>query len=211
MTDPNALHGDGINFPFFNLLWSKNSNDEDGDRQVKPSDNGRENKRHTSKSGARPTPIMRVPDTVVFLFGQPHQWYFTSKNGGPDKNKTTIMRKKFGNLTLANIEEVFLNKAASRGEVGDDDVVAYFICSKGDEIERSDEKNAQHASLNSCSTTVDDEASCNIEYFNEKTLRKYRMWSRPTRHYLSRRSLTFPSQKNRVSHHRRVPAAWKKQ
>ena len=74
-------------------------------------------------------PILRVPDTVIFLFGQPHEWYFTSKNGGPDKNKTTILRKRRANLTVANIEEVFLSKAASRG-VGDDDVVAYFISSK---------------------------------------------------------------------------------
>ena len=162
MTDPNALHGDGINFPFFNLLWSKNSADEDDGRRLKPS-----NKANTSKE-APTKPILRVPDTVVFLFGQPHQWYFTSKNGGPDKDKPAILRKRRANLTLANIEEVFLNKAASRGEVGDDDVVAYFISSK------SGSGDSEHqASLDACSAVVDDDTSCDIEYFNRNALRKY--------------------------------------
>ena len=108
--------------------------------------------------------ILRVPDTVVFLFGQPHEWYFTSKNGGPHKNKTTILRKKRVNLTVANIEEVFLTKSASR-DVGEDDVVAYFISSKGDGTE-------QLASLDACNAVADDATSCNIEYLNKQALSK---------------------------------------
>jgi hypothetical protein len=76
---------------------------------------------------------------------------------------------------LANIEEVFLRKAGSRGEVGDDDVVAYFIeCSNGDEAEMVDEKKRENrnASLDACSTVVDNDVACNIEYLNKKTLRK---------------------------------------
>ena len=160
----NALHGDGLNFPFFNLLWSKDSGGNDGDLQS--------DERNISGSKQSSSPPIRVPDTVVFLFGQPHQWYFTSKQ---DKQKTTVLRKRRANLTLANIEEVFLRKAGSRGEVGDDDVVAYFIeCSNGDEAEMVDEKKRENrnASLDACSTVIDNEVACNIEYLNKKTLRK---------------------------------------
>ena len=104
---------------------------------------------------------------MVFLFGQPHQWYFTSKNGGPNKDKTTILRKRKTNLTLANIEEVFLDKAASgtrRGEVGDDDVVAYFISSQ--------ESDGDEDAVAEQNAVVDDDTSCSIEYFNRKSLRE---------------------------------------
>ena len=157
MADPRALHGDGINFAFFNLLWSKS---DDGAKQVvEPSSAGQEGKAGKTSS------ILRVPDTVVFLFGQPHEWYFTSKNGGPHKNKTTILRKKRVNLTVANIEEVFLTKSASR-DVGEDDVVAYFISSKADGTE-------QLASLDACNAVAaEDATSCNIEYLNKQALSK---------------------------------------
>lgn len=139
-----ALEGDGINLSFFNLLWSK-------------SEGG-------SPAGANSQPRLRVPDTVVFLFGQPHQWYFTSKNGGPNKDRTTILRKRRANLTLANIEQEFLKKAASRG-VGDSDVVAYFISSVAG--------NDEHASLDDCNAVVGgSDASCKIEYLNKSALRK---------------------------------------
>lgn len=179
MADPNALHGDGINFPFFNLLWNKTSSEDCGSKRQAKSlgDSDVQNKSHSvgkKGDGSKQAPVLRVPDTVVFLFGQPHQWYFTSKNGGPDKNKTTILRKRRGNLTLANIEEVFLTKASSRGDVKDEDIVAYFISSKGGDVGTSTEEDDhdQVARLDVCSNTVDDAASCNIEYFNRNTLRK---------------------------------------
>jgi hypothetical protein len=126
---------------------------------VEPSSAGQEGKAGKTSS------ILRVPDTVVFLFGQPHEWYFTSKNGGPHKNKTTILRKKRVNLTVANIEEVFLTKSASR-DVGEDDVVAYFISSKADGTE-------QLASLDACNAVAaEDATSCNIEYLNNQALSK---------------------------------------
>ena len=123
-----TLHGDGINFSFFDLLWRK----EDGE-------------------GEAP---LRVPDTVVFKGGLPINWFFTSKNGGSNRDQTMILRKRKTNLTLATIEEVFLDKASSsRGTVGDDDVVAYFIEQRGDD-------------------TAKDSCCCKIEYFNPRTLRK---------------------------------------
>jgi hypothetical protein len=150
-TNSNALNGDGINFAFFDLLWSKFSNEEQ------------------TRADASKSPILRVPDTVLFLFGIPHQWYFTSKNGGPHRDKTSILRKRKANLTLENIEQVFLTKASSlRGGASDDGVVAYFISSKPDST--GDELNA---SLDACNAVVDNEMSCNIEYFNKESLRDF--------------------------------------
>jgi hypothetical protein len=125
MSQLEALHGDGVkvNFALFHLLWSKSSSNDDSQAPL------------------------RVPDTVVFLFGLPHQWYFTTKNGGSSRDQTMILRKRKTNLTLENIEEVFLDKASSRGTVGEDDVVAYFIEQGGTE-------------------------SARIEYFNPRSLRK---------------------------------------
>lgn len=142
MSQPNNLHSDGISFAFFDLLWSKSSSNEHEQRE---------------------SPILRLPDTVLFLFGLPHQWYFTSKNGGPHRDKTTILRKRKANLTLDNIEDVFLTKASSRGGIGDDEVVAYFISSVPE---------TAGVDLNADSTIADIDTSCSIEYFDKKTLRK---------------------------------------
>ena len=57
MSDLSSLSGDGINFSFFNLLWSKSSNasgKEDGNKQ-----DGAKQRTNNKKS-----PILRVPDTV---------------------------------------------------------------------------------------------------------------------------------------------------
>ncbi len=158
-----ALHGDGINFAFFNFLWSKR---EDGDRRKDPFDSGRRRIQSGETKGEEElnTTNLRVPDTVVFLFGQPHHWYFTSNNGGPDKNKSTILRKRRSNLTLANIEEVFLNKA---GEVGEDDVVAYFI-GTNEYPELEGRKNIHVSS----GEEIENGALSSIDYFNKKSLRK---------------------------------------
>ena len=151
-----ALHGDGINVAFFHFLWSKR---EDGDRRSDPFDSVR----GKGEEELKPTNL-RVPDTVVFLFGQPHQWYFTSNNGGPDRNKSTILRKRRSNLTLANIEEVFINKA---GELGEDDVVAYFIGTNDyDELEGRDNMPV------SSGEDIESGALSSIDYFNKKSLRK---------------------------------------
>ena len=153
MTD--TSHGDGINFAFFNLLWSK-------------SDGGTKTKEVADRQGGVKPAILRIPDTVVFLFGQPHQWYFTSKNGGPNKDKTTILRKRRGNLTLANIEEVFLTKSASR-ELGEDDVVAYFISSNGD-----GDGTEQLVNLEAGDAFANNNAPpCTIEYLNQTALKEF--------------------------------------
>jgi len=149
MPQIDALHGDGINFAFYDLLWSKCSSEE------------------KTSSSEKQSRILRLPDTVLFLFGQPHQWYFTSKNGGPHRDKTTILRKRKANLTLKNIEEVFLSKASSKGGIGNDEVLAYFINTN---TERSG--NDLNASMDSYNAIADNEMSCNIEYFDKSSLRK---------------------------------------
>ncbi|KAL7452816.1 hypothetical protein ACHAWC_004535 [Mediolabrus comicus] len=127
------LHGDGVSFSFFQLLWSKEK----------------------EKKNESEVP-MRIPDTVIFQFGVPNVWFFTSKNGGPNRDQTKIMRKRKTNLTIAHIEEVFLDKASSRGTVGDDDVVAYFIEQRQGNTEQDDAS-----------------SFCNIEYFNPRTLHDF--------------------------------------
>ena len=158
MEAPHTLQGDGINFDFFNMLWSKSDDCDRNDVGFESSDNC-----FHGRTGKKENPILRVPDTVIFQFGQPYQWYFTSKNGGADKNKTTILRKRRANLTLAKIKEVFLSKA---GKVGDDDVVAYFISSNRGTDTTSDGR----ASIVGYSSVIKNETACRIEYFNTKML-----------------------------------------
>lgn len=171
MTAPHhALHGDGVNFAFFNLLWSKSEHgdrNKDAERQSDDDNRFRGNGKTKWKGEEQNPSILRVPDTVIFLFGQPHQWYFTSNNGGPDRDKTTILRKRRSNLTLSNIAEVFLNKA---GEVGEDDAVAYFIGTTGDNDATTMEG---HTNIDVCGGAgIGNEAMSSIEYFNKKSLRK---------------------------------------
>ena len=152
MSDVSQLNGDGLNLPFFSLLWSKSATNDTGQTN---------NKKQQCN--------LRIPDTVVFLFGQPQSWFFTSKNGGETKDKTMILSKRKANITLANIEEAFLHKANTgtlRGAVGEEDVVAYFISSNSDGDDSSAD---QHESIEN-----NDEASPNnIEYFNKKTLHDF--------------------------------------
>jgi hypothetical protein len=63
---------------------------------------------------------------------------------------------------------VFLTKASSRGEVGDDEVVAYFISSKTDE----NGDGGLNASFDVYNAVVDNNMACSIEYFDKKSLRK---------------------------------------
>lgn len=84
-----SLNGDGINFAFFDNVWSNNRN----------SGNQKQSKDHGSKRKANIS--ISVPDTVIFQLGQPLQWYFTSDRG----RQPTILRKKKQNLTAEKVEE----------------------------------------------------------------------------------------------------------
>ncbi|RYG65071.1 hypothetical protein EON64_12705, partial [archaeon] len=68
-------------------------------------------------------PHINIPDTIIYKYGQPVTWYFTSVNG-------RIKRKNKQNLLSAKIEEAF-NK-----HILGYDVVAYFI-TMASEHERS--------------------------------------------------------------------------
>lgn len=170
MSQASSLHGDGINFSFFQLLWRKANGETTGSK------GSRDQASDIRPNTAQSRPILRVPDTVVFLFGQPHQWYFTSNNGGPDKSKTTILRKRKANLTIENIEEVFLSKAASkRYGNGDHDVVAYFISSSVHPLSKNEESGESELleNLDPSNNGLRKELSCNIEYFDKTSLREY--------------------------------------
>ena len=173
---PALLEGDGINASFFHLLWNKDNASASS----------------SSTTTAQPPPPLRVPDTVVFQYGQPLYWYFTSKRGGKDGKTVTILRKRKQNVTIEKIEELFLKKASTRGVLGDHDVVAYFIasadctsrfrrrqsdsggCGEGDEGRRKDDT----AEGNAYSVGNDDDAdtntsTCDIEYFDREGLKAF--------------------------------------
>ena len=69
--------------------------------------------------------IINVPDTVVYEFGLPISWYFTSKNGN-------LKKKNKINLLSAKIEEEFNKHALGY------DVIAYFISIPFNEAINSD-------------------------------------------------------------------------
>lgn len=83
-----ALSGDGVSEYLFNLLWSKDE--------------------------LNFCPGINIPDTIMFKYGQPVQWYFTASNG-------KIKKKSKHKLMNARIEEEF-NK-----HILGYDVVATFI------------------------------------------------------------------------------------
>lgn len=68
------LEGDGIGDALFELLWAKDA--------------------------LNFSPQINIPDTVVFRFGQPIQWYFTASNG-------RIKKKNKSNLLNSKVEEEF--------------------------------------------------------------------------------------------------------
>jgi len=84
----NPLVSDGITEELFLMIWSKDE--------------------------LNFSPSINVPDTVVYKYGQPVNWYFTSKGG-------RIKRKNRQNLVNARIEEAFLKHMLGY------DVVATFI------------------------------------------------------------------------------------
>jgi hypothetical protein len=83
-----SLTTDGISEEFFELLWTKDE--------------------------LNFGPSVNIPDTVIFKYGQPTDWYFTAKNG-------RIKKKSRANLIGARIEEAFTKHILGY------DVIASFI------------------------------------------------------------------------------------
>lgn len=83
-----TLDRDGISEEIFKLLWAKDE--------------------------LNFGPNLNIPDTVIYKYGQPVAWYFTSLNG-------RIKRKNKQNLVSAKIEEAFNKYVLGY------DVLAYFI------------------------------------------------------------------------------------
>mmetsp|Transcript_16228 Transcript_16228/g.24443 ORF Transcript_16228/g.24443 Transcript_16228/m.24443 type:complete len:1016 (-) Transcript_16228:108-3155(-) len=92
MADGNAakttIETDGISEEFFNLLWMKDE--------------------------LNFGPSINIPDTVIFKYGQPVTWYFTSSNG-------KIKKKNRNNLLNARIEDAFTKHVLGY------DVIATFV------------------------------------------------------------------------------------
>lgn len=83
-----SLTTDGISEEFFELLWSRDE--------------------------LNFGPSLNIPDTIIFKYGQPVQWYFTAKNG-------RVKKKNRANLIGARIEEAFTKHILGY------DVIASFV------------------------------------------------------------------------------------
>ena len=171
-----SLEGDGISFPIFNLLWMKSpqknqesklvhQQKENDERQKKTyqAKNDRSHARlhHSSiikTNSSFPEKVnyatqIRIPDTVLFQFGQALHWYFTSEK----RKKATILRKRKSNVTVKKIEERFLSVFQAENEI-----VAYFI-SKGEEKEENGARDSE----------IDKRGVASIEYFDKRGLSEF--------------------------------------
>ncbi len=170
-----SIQGDGINIAFFQQLWQKNRNEVRDCQEHEVSSS-------TADTGDS-TPL-RLPDTVIFQLGQPLQWFFTSERGG----RPAILRKRRQNVNVEKVEEVFLKKAKAfnKGFLHEDGIVAYFIASnectlrnrrnprQGSPLDFVSNNDTSGLPQQECTNPEEGSASCDIEYFNEKGLRKYR-------------------------------------
>ena len=75
------LAGDGIIDNLYHYLWAKDALFNSG-------------------------PYILLPDTIIYKYGDPTFWYFTSKDG-------TIMRKSKKNVNNKEIEKSFLKGSKS--------------------------------------------------------------------------------------------------
>lgn len=115
-----SLGKDGISEELYRLLWTKDE--------------------------LNYGPPMNIPDTIVYKFGQPVCWYFTSISG-------KVKKKNKGNLISAKIEEAF-NK-----QVLGYDVLAQFISIPSERDSESTVELDAHANV--------------IEYFDRNALNKF--------------------------------------
>ncbi len=82
-----SLEGNGVCEDLYYLLWLKNKQDA--------------------------SPPIRIPDTIVYKYGQPVHWYFTGRDG-------RLKKKLKQNVVNSKIEDGFTRHAVS-------DIIAYYI------------------------------------------------------------------------------------
>jgi hypothetical protein len=194
-----ALEGDGVNLSFFQFLWSKCGSDQEGKYKLNHSKNtlnqdettivhGNEKCTSTLESNNcfdqpielnvpqiyQDLPNLRIPDTIVFQYGQPYNWYFTSLKGTNNNKRCrpTILRKRRQNLSMEMIEREFVKRCrVDHGGKLDQkrDIIAYFVAS-------ADCTNRRHQSdlkETRCEEKPTEElVDCDIEYLNSDDLRK---------------------------------------
>lgn len=121
-----TLNKDGISDELFKLLWSKDEMNF--------------------------SPLINIPDTIIYKYGQPTAWYFTSNNGH-------IKKKNKFNLVSSKIEDAF-----NRHPLGYD-VIAYFI-TMPNEYELTHNNNGNNTTTNANTPTM-------IEYLDRDGLNKF--------------------------------------
>ena len=173
------MHGDGINFTLFHLLWLKQRTmnpEKDSNYKLRNELNFASKSSRKCEDGIASTishesepffldkrkhTSLRIPDTVIFHFGQPVQWYFTSQK----KKGVTILRKRKQNLTIEKVEEVFIQKTKLRnnGWLDTNEIVAYFVTN-------NDCTSTHHLEDKCDDESANTEGLCNIEYFDKDSL-----------------------------------------
>lgn len=98
------------------------------------------------------SPMVNVPDTILYKYGQPVCWYFTSVNGH-------VKRKNKQNLISAKIEEAF-NK-----HILGYDVIAYFISMPVVDHDSSNNNNSTSQPQEAAPTV--------IEYLDREALKNF--------------------------------------
>ena len=118
------LEGDGVIENLFYYLWNKDEFDR--------------------------SPAFNIPDTILFHYAQPSQWYFTSTSG-------KLKRKNKSNTTNVKIEHEF-----TKASIGNN-IIAYYMSknSKG----RFWKQEQRKVILTSAGVFT-------IEYLDEEALRK---------------------------------------
>lgn len=116
-----SLTKDGVTEDLFKLLWAKDE--------------------------LNFSPMINVPDTIIYKYGQPVSWYFTSVNGH-------VKKKNKSNLISAKIEEAFTKHILGY------DVIGYFISMP------SEHENHQSNGNTSDFQTI-------VEYFDREGLKQF--------------------------------------
>lgn len=195
-----SLNSDGINFALFHLLWNKQKSHQKEQQQQDQLGEGENSDSDTDNGGG-----VRIPDSVIFQFGQPLFWYFTShsnNNGNPcqkgqqkkrrgrkSARKCTILRKRKPNLTIDKIEDVFLDKARRDGFITNNerpkqqssDVVAYFISFDHRHSTKEKINNSLSDYYQDDGNQNDNQHYQDIEYFNSEKLHEFLIYGRKDR------------------------------
>jgi hypothetical protein len=106
-------------------------------------------------------PFVVIPHTIIYKYQKPCYWYFTSKQDGKLKKKSSM------NLKNEHIREVFTKKVSKSG------IVAYYIYKKINNYSKYEmEQEELNKNNNQDDNLKNNKSSYIIEYFDLKKFGK---------------------------------------